>query len=101
MQSEVCGAKWDTPSLAGASPLLARSLSTRSLLALSLLTLCLGCGSTPTLDSVPSQQASTDFDAASARIASFSADRAWRDLQALTDLGARAVGSRGNDRARD
>jgi hypothetical protein len=101
MQSEVCGAKWGTPSLAGASQLLARSLST-----LSLLTLCLGCGSTPTLDLVPSQQASAGFDAGSARefsarIASFSADRAWRDLQALTDLGARVVGSRGNDRARD
>jgi len=59
MQPGVCGAKRSTPSLAGASLLLARSP-----LILSLLILCLGCGSTPSLDSAPSQQASTDLDAA-------------------------------------
>jgi len=101
MQPGVCGAKRGTPSLAGASLLLARSLLTRSPLILSLLILCLGCGSTPSLDSASSQQASSDLDAASARIASFSADRAWRDLRELTEVGARPVGSRGNDRARD
>jgi len=116
MQPGVCGAKRSTPSLAGASLLLARSLSTflllilspliLSLLILSPLILCLGCGSTPPLDSAPSQQASADLGAAPARkfserIASFSADRAWRDLRALTEVGARPVGSRGNDRARD
>jgi hypothetical protein len=101
MQPGVCGAKRSTPSLAGASLLLVRSLLTRSPLILSLLILWLGCGSTPSLDSASSQQASADRDAASARIASFSADRAWRDLRALTEVGARPIGSRGNDRARD
>jgi len=116
MQPGASGGKRGTPSPAEASPLLVRSLLTFSpsirsplillLLVLSLLVLCLGCGSTPSLDSAPSQQTSADLDAASARefserIASFSADRAWRDLQALTEVGARPVGSRGNDRARD
>jgi hypothetical protein len=96
MQSGVCDAKRGTPSLRGASLLLARS---RFILSLSIL--FVGCGSTPSLDSAPSQQASADLDAVSARVASFSADRAWRDLQALTEIGARPVGSRGNDRARD
>jgi hypothetical protein len=89
------------PNPAGASP-----LSARSPLIFSLLILCLGCGATPSLDSAPSEQASADLDAASARefserIASFSVDRAWRDLRALTEVGARPAGSRGNDRARD
>jgi hypothetical protein len=111
MQPGVCGAKRSTPSPVGASLLLARSLATfspsiLSLLMLSPLIFCLGCGSTPSLDSAPSQQASADLDAASARefserVASFSADRAWRDLRELTGVGARPVGSRGNDRARD
>jgi len=106
MQPGASGAKWGTPSPAGASLRLARSLSSFSLLVLSLLILSLGCGATPSLDSAPSQQASADLDAASARefsarIASFSVDRAWRDLRALTEGGARPAGSRGNDRARD
>jgi hypothetical protein len=106
MQPGVCGAKRSTPSLAGASLLLVRSPLILSPLTLLLSILCLGCGSTPSLDSASSQQASADRDAASARefsarIASFSADRAWRDLRALTEVGARPVGSRGNDRARD
>ena len=111
MQPGVCDAKRSTPRSAGASPLLARSLSTLSpsipfLSILSLAILCLGCGSPPSLDSAPGEQASADLDTApardlSARIASFSADRAWRDLQALTEVDARPVGSRGNDRARD
>jgi len=118
MQSGVCGAKRGTPRLAGASRLLARSPSRFSPLILSLLILSLGCGSTPPLDSPPSQQASADLDSApsqqasadldagsereySARVASFSADRAWQDLRALTEVGARPAGSRGNDRARD
>jgi hypothetical protein len=116
MQSGVSGAKRGTRSLADASLLLARSLLTFStsillllipaLLILALLILGLGCGSTPSLDSASSQPPSADLDAASARefsarIASFSADRAWRDLRALTEVGARPVGSRGNDRARD
>jgi glutaminyl-peptide cyclotransferase len=96
MQPEICGAKWGTPRLTGASLLLAFSP-----LILALLVLCLGCSSTPSLDPAPSLQASADLDAASARVASFSADRAWRDLRALTEVGARPVGSRGNDRARD
>jgi hypothetical protein len=75
-------------------------------LTLLLSTLCLGCGARPSPDSVPSEQLGADFEAASAdgspaQVASFSADRAWRDLQALTDVGARPVGSHGNDRARD
>ena len=111
MQPGVCGAKRSTPSLTGASRLLVRSPLTRSPLilsplTLSLLILWLGCGSTPSLESAPSQQAGADLDAAparkfSARIESFSADRAWRDLLELTEVGARPVGSRGNDRARD
>ncbi len=101
MQPGVSGAKRGTRSPAGASLRLARSLSRFSLLILGL-----GCGSTPSLDSAPGQQASEDLDAASARefsarIASFSADRAWRDLRALTEVGARPAGSRGNGRARD
>jgi glutaminyl-peptide cyclotransferase len=101
MQPGVSGAKRGTRSPAGASLRLARSLSRFSLLILGL-----GCGSTPSLDSAPGQQASADLDAASARefsarIASFSVDRAWRDLRALTEIGARPAGSRGNDRARD
>jgi hypothetical protein len=87
------------------------SLSTFPLLTLApltfaLLTFSLGCNSTPAPDSVLSQPVRADLDAASARefsarIASFSSDRAWRDLRALTEIGARPVGSRGNDRARD
>ncbi len=116
MHPEVSGAQRDTPSLAGVSLQLALSLLTRSLLApllltflsltFSLLVFCLGCGLTRSLDSVSSREVSADFEAASAggfsaRVASFSADRAWRDLQALTEVGARPVGSRGNERARD
>jgi hypothetical protein len=96
MQPEVVGAKWCTSSLAGASLLRAFSL-----LMFVLLTFGLGCASTPSLDSVSSQEAGADLDAASARIASFSVDRAWRDLRVLTEGGERPVGSRGNDRARD
>jgi hypothetical protein len=111
MQPGVCGAKRGTPRLAGASLLSVRSRSTLSpsilsLLFLPLSILSLGCGSTPSLDSAPGEQASEDLDAASAgkfsaRVASFSADRAWRDLRALTEIGPRPVGSKGNDRARD
>jgi hypothetical protein len=96
MQPDVVGAKWCTSSLAGASLLRAFSL-----LMFVLLTFGLGCASTPSLDSVSSQEAGADLDAASARIASFSVDRAWRDLRVLTEGGERPVGSRGNDRARD
>jgi hypothetical protein len=101
MQPEACGAKWGTPHLTGASLLLAFSP-----LIFALLVLSLGCGSTPPLDRAPGPQAGADLDAdsalaSSARIASFSADRAWRDLGALTEIGARPVGSRGNERARD
>ena len=76
------------------------------LLALALSTVGLGCGARPAPDSVAAERTGADPGAASAngspaRIASFSADRAWRDLQALTDIGARPVGSSGNDRARD
>jgi len=96
MHPEVSGAKWSTPNPAVAS----------LLLALSLLTFGLGCGTRPSPDPVPSEQVGADPSAVSAsgfsaRVAAFSADRAWRDLQALTDIGARPVGSRGNDRARD
>ncbi len=91
MQPDVSSAQRGTPSLTGASlPL-----------AFSLLAFGLGCGSTPSPDAISSRQASADLEATSARIASFSADRAWRDLRALTEVGARPVGSRGNDRARD
>jgi len=101
MQPETCGAKWGTPHLTAASLLLAFSP-----LIFALLVLSLGCGSTPPLDRAPGPRAGVDLDAdsalaSSARIASFSADRAWRDLGALTEIGARPVGSRGNDRARD
>jgi hypothetical protein len=101
MHPDVSGAKWGTPNPAAAPLLLALSL-----LMLALLTSGLGCGARPLPDSVPSEQVGADLSAvsasgSSARIASFSADRAWRDLQALTDIGARTVGSRGNDRARD
>jgi hypothetical protein len=106
MQPEVCDAKWSAPDPAGASLRLAPARWMLALSTLSLLAICLGCGSTPVLDSVPSEQELTGLDTASAlefsaRIASFSADRAWRDLRALTEIGARSVGSRGNDRARD
>ncbi len=67
-----------------------------------LLALCVGCATTgsvdPTASSNPEVAASGQF---SARVAAFSADRAWRDLQALSEIGARPVGSRGNQRARD
>jgi hypothetical protein len=81
-------------------------LLAHSLLTFALLTSGLGCGARSSPDSVAGERAGADLDAVSAngsstRIASFSADRAWRDLQALTDIGARPVGSRGNDRARD
>lgn len=111
MQPDVCSAKRGTPSPAGASQRSAHSLLTFSSMILSLLVLslsivCPGCGSRPSLDSVPSPQQGAGLDAAStrefsARIASFSADRAWRDLRALTEVGARPVGSRGNARARE
>jgi glutaminyl-peptide cyclotransferase len=66
----------------------------------------LGCASTPATDSTPSEAPPVETKAVveqefSARIASFSADRTWRDLQELTRAGARSVGSRGNDRARN
>jgi hypothetical protein len=101
MQPEVCGAKRGTSGLAGA-----RLWWVLLPLTLSLLTLGLACGSPPALDSAPNPQESADLEAASvqeysARIALFSSDRAWRDLRELTDIGARPVGSRGNDRARD
>jgi hypothetical protein len=101
MHPDVSGAKRGTPNRAAASLLLALSLLT-----FALLTSGLGCGARPSPDSVPSEPVSADLSAVSAngsttRIASFSADRVWRDLQALTDIGARPVGSRGNDRARD
>ena len=96
MQPEFSGAKWSLPHPSAAS------LS----LALSLLTFGLGCGTTPSPDPVPGEPSAADLSVisageSSARVAAFSADRAWRDLQALTDIGARPVGSRGNDRARD
>ncbi len=101
MQPNVDGTKWGAPSPAAWSLLLTRSRLTLSLSILSLLIFCLGCVATPSLDSVPSSRERADLDAASARIASFSVDRAWRDLRALTEVGARPVGSRGNDQARD
>lgn len=112
MQPDVHGTQWLVPSRpAGAPSLLARSLLMLSLLTRSLLTfallilallmLGLGCGSTPSFDSVSNTQKSADREAVSARVASFSMDRAWRDLRALTEVGARPVGSRGNDRARE
>ena len=101
MQPNVTGTKWGAPSPAARSLLLARSRLTLSLLILWLLFFCLGCGSMRSLDSVPSSWERADLDSASARIASFSVDRAWRDLRALTEVGARPVGSRGNARARD
>ena len=101
MHPDVSGAKRGTPNRAAASLLLALSL-----LMFALLTSGLGCGTRPSPDSVLSEPVGADLSAVSAngsttRIASFSADRVWRDLQALTDIGARPVGSRGNDRARD
>jgi len=117
MQPDGCSAKSGTPRAAIAPRTSARARSRssqliRSLLAFSSSIVGLGCSPTPPPESAPSPQAlptpqqSADLDAAtarefSARIASFSADRAWRDLQALTDIGARPVGSRGNARARD
>jgi hypothetical protein len=96
MQPGISGTKRVAPRLAGA----------QLLLACSLLTFCLGCGATSTLDPVPSQAANAELDAAaaqgfSARVAAFSAERAWRDLQALTKDGGRPVGSPSNARARD
>ncbi len=101
MQLDVYGTKWGAHSPAAWSLLLAPLRLTLSLLILSLLFFCLGCVAAPSFDSVPSSRERADLDAASARIASFSVDRAWRDLRALTEVGARPVGSRGNDRARD
>lgn len=106
MQPVVSGAKWSMPGPTGASLRSALWLLVFSLSMASLLTFCLGCGSTPSRGPVSSRQASADSDAASAqrspvRIGFFSADRAWRDLQELTDIGTRSAGSRGNDRARD
>ncbi|MBW2493117.1 MAG: M28 family peptidase [Deltaproteobacteria bacterium] len=99
MYPEVSGARSSTPNRAAAPTLLA-------LLAFALSTSGLGCGARPAPDSASAERAGADVGAVSAngspaRIASFSADRAWRDLQALTDIGARPVGSSGNDRARD
>ncbi len=96
MQPEVSGAKWSP-----ANPTAAQLSSM-----LMLLTFGLACGTTPSLDPVQDEPLAADLSAvsageSSARVAAFSADRAWRDLQALTDIGARPVGSRGNDRARD
>jgi hypothetical protein len=121
MQPDVCGAKWGTPHPADA-PL----RSTYSLLPLSrwicpplrsqppirllsvflLVVVWVGCSSIPSLDSAPDPQQSVALDVAparefSARVASFSVDRAWRDLVAITEVGPRPAGSRGNARARD
>jgi len=99
MHPGVSGAKWSTFNLTAASLLSALSL-------FSLWAFCLSCSARPSPDPLPSEPPGADLEADSAtafsaRVASFSAERAWRDLQVLTDIGARPVGSRGNDRARD
>ncbi|MBW2715809.1 MAG: M28 family peptidase [Deltaproteobacteria bacterium] len=121
MQPDVCDAKWSTPHPADAPLRLTYSVlplsrwirlplrsqpPTRLLSVFSLLIACLGCSSTPSLESAPDPQESADLAAAparefSARVASFSADRAWGDLGAITEVGPRPAGSRGNARARD
>jgi len=101
MQPGISGTGSGAPS---AAPTLSRTVSLLS--TIPLVALCLSCGATPALDSVPSQEASLNADTVSAqrlagRAASFSSERAWRDLQTLTKDGGRPVGSRNNARARD
>jgi glutaminyl-peptide cyclotransferase len=115
MQRETSGTRHSPHSAAGAPSRLAVSLST-----IALVTLCLGCGTTPAFDSTPRVPGSTPktLDATpngevranpaavsaqgvAAPIAAFSAERAWRDLQMLTKDGGRPVGSRNNARARE
>jgi hypothetical protein len=121
MQTEFRGAKWSTPHPTDAPlrltysvlplsrwihPPLRSQSPTRLLSVFWLVVVCVGCSSIPSLDSAPDPQESADLDVAparefSARVASFSADRAWRDLAEITEVGPRPVGSRGNARARD
>lgn len=70
-----------------------------------LLVLAVGCGGAPSIDAIAERRPAaesppTDPDASQTRSSSFSADLAWRHLQALTGIGPRPVGSEGNARAR-
>ena len=77
----------------------------RSISVAILLALAVACGSTPRTDAIAGRRPLagspvTDPEASQARVTLFSADRAWRNLQALTEIGVRPVGSEGNARAR-
>jgi len=94
------------PGLFGAVGAAPRSAARSLLLALGASIVCSGCSSTPAAEAVSDEPSRAELDAAatrefSARVAAFSADRAWQNLRALTGFGARPVGSRGNERARE
>jgi hypothetical protein len=79
--------------------------SFRSLSAAILLALAVGCGSPPRTDAITAQPSvdpspASDLEAPLSRVSLFSADRAWQNLQTLTEIGVRPVGSEGNARAR-
>jgi hypothetical protein len=70
-----------------------------------LLVFTMGCGSTGSIDATTQRQPvanplAADTDASNSRTSAFSADQAWQHLQALTGIGTRPAGSKGNARAR-
>jgi glutaminyl-peptide cyclotransferase len=81
------------------------SQALRSIAAAIPLLFALGCGSGASIDAITGQQSvaeptATAPDASRSRTSAFSADRAWQHLQAVTEIGARPIGSAGNERAR-
>jgi hypothetical protein len=81
------------------------SQALRPMAVATLLLLAVGCGSTAPSDAITERQRvagspAAEADAIRSRTAAFSADRAWQQLQALTGIGARPVGSKGNALAR-